>query len=83
MAAYSLSSLKHVVVSPVALTTAFSSQPLPSAHSIPIEMVVPPDSPFATKIVYKAARTASSVTQLVLVDAQDTAVTSSDSAPTL
>ncbi|XP_062159786.1 uncharacterized protein LOC133867120 [Alnus glutinosa] len=83
MAAYSLSSLKHVVVSPVALTTAFSSQPLPSAHSIPVEMVVPPDSPFATKIVYKAARKACSVTQLVLVDAQDIAVTWSDSAPTL
>jgi hypothetical protein len=56
---------------------------LPSAHSLPVEMVVPPDSPSAAKIVYKAARKARSVTQLVLVDAQDTAVTSSDSPPTL
>jgi hypothetical protein len=82
MAASSLTSLKHAVVSSKAVATSFSSQILPPAHSLPVEQVVPPDSLSAAKMVYKATRKARSITQLVLVDAQDTAVTSSDSAPT-
>jgi hypothetical protein len=69
IAAASLSSLKHSLVALAASTQA--------------NMLIYPESPTAAKIVYKAARKARSVTQLVLVDARDSAVTSSDSSPTI
>jgi hypothetical protein len=47
------------------------------------DILLNPESQSATKIVYKAARKARSVTQLVLVDARESALTSSESSPTI